>query len=89
MIDHQHKVPGDKAHWLDQPSNIKKLLTGLIGFGVLLFLADAVYHKHVHFEAENLFGFYALVGFFAFIGIVLSGHVLRKILMRPEDYYDD
>ncbi|MEK9723123.1 MAG: hypothetical protein VW405_06515 [Rhodospirillaceae bacterium] len=82
--------PNDhKRAWLDDPANVKKLLTGLIGFGVLLFLADAAYQKHAHFEAENIFGFYAIVGFLAFVGIVLSGKWLRKILMRPEDYYDE
>ena len=84
MTDHQ-----DDKRWLDKPTNVRKIMLGLIIIGVLLFLADAAYHKHIHFEAESVFGFYALVGFFAFIGIVLSGKALRKILMRPEDYYDD
>ena len=84
MTDHH-----DDKLWLDKPSTIRKIMLGLIMIGVLLFLADAVYHKHIHFEAESVFGFYALVGFFAFIGIVLSGKALRKILMRSEDYYDD
>ena len=64
-------------------------MSGLIACGVLLFLADAAYHKHIHFEGERVFGFYALVGFFAFVGIVLSGKALRRILKRPEDYYDN
>lgn len=84
MSNHQ-----DDDRWLDKPGNVKKVISALIVFGVSLFLADAVYHKHSHFEAENLFGFYALVGFFAFVGIVLAGKALRNILMRPEDYYDD
>ena len=79
----------DDNRWLDKPSNVTKIISGLIIIGVLLFLADAAYHKHIHFKAERVFGFYALVGFFAFIGIVLSGKALRKILMRSEDYYDD
>ena len=84
MTDHH-----DDERWLDKPSNVKKITVGLIMISVLLFLADAFYHKHIHFEAESIFGFYALVGFVAFIGIVLSGKALRKILMRSEDYYDD
>ena len=79
----------EEKRWLDKPRNVKKIMLGLIIIGLFLFLADAAYHKHIHFEAESVFGFYALVGFFAFIGIVLSGKALRKILMRPEDYYDD
>ena len=84
MPDHD-----DDERWLDKPSNGRKIISALIVIGVLLFLTDAIYHKHIHFGAENIFGFYALVGFFAFIGIVLSGKALRKFLMRSEDYYDD
>jgi len=85
MSDHHD----DKSHWLDQPGNVKKILGLLVGFGALLFIADAFYHKHPHFAAEEFFGFYAIVGFVAFVLIVLAGKQLRKILMRPEDYYDD
>ena len=87
--DKSHGKSHDKSHWLDRPGNIKMLVRGLVGFGFLLFIADAFYHKHVHFEAEAFFGFYAIVGFVAFFLIVLAGKQLRKILMRPEDYYDD
>ncbi|WP_306250760.1 hypothetical protein [Parvularcula sp. IMCC14364] len=38
--------------------------------------------------ADNFPAFYALVGFVSFSFIVLVGQHLRKILMRPEDYYD-
>ena len=65
------------------------LLGLLIVFGVLLVIADAFYNKHVHFAMESLFGAYAIFGFVAFIVIVIAGKYLRKILMRPEDYYDD
>jgi hypothetical protein len=79
----------DKSQWLDRPANVSKLLWALTGFGGLLFVADAFYDKHAQFSPEEYFGFYAIVGFFAFVGIVLAGKQLRKILMRPEDYYDE
>jgi hypothetical protein len=79
----------DQSHWLDQPGNVRKILWVLGVIGALLFAADAFYEKHAHFPAEEFFGFYAIVGFGAFVGIVLAGKYLRKILMRPEDYYDD
>ena len=75
--------------WFDKRSNVTKIMLGLILVGVVLFFADAIYHKHIHFEAERIFGFYALVGFLAFVGIVLAGKALRKVLMRFEDYYDE
>lgn len=83
-------APNDgRKYWLDEPRNVRLLLRLLVGFGALLVLADFVYHKHVHFPVEKFFGFYAIFGFAAFVGIVLAGKQLRKILMRPEDYYDD
>lgn len=83
------KQPGDHTHWLDKPENVRLLLRLLLAIGALLVVADALYHKHVHFVAEKFFGFYALFGFVAFVGIVIAGKYLRKVLMRPEDYYDD
>ena len=34
------------------------------------------------------FGFYAVFDFVTFFLAVLAGKELRKVLMRPEDYYD-
>ena len=53
-----------------------------------LILADFVVHKHPHFAIENLTGFYALIGFVAFITIVWIGVQLRKLVSREENYYD-
>ncbi|MDG2204181.1 MAG: hypothetical protein P8M79_02905 [Alphaproteobacteria bacterium] len=87
MSGHMNAEHSDRPHWLDKPRNVKMLLRLLIGFGALLFIADAFYHKHAHFPVEEFFGFYAIFGFVAFVVIVLVGKKLRKILMRPEDYY--
>ena len=38
--------------------------------------------------ADHFPAFYALVGFVSFAFIVLAGQHLRRILMRPEGYYD-
>ena len=54
-----------------------------------LFGADFFYHKHGHFDFENIPGFYLFYGFIAYAVIVLSAKQLRKILQRDEDYYDD
>ena len=63
----------------------------MIALGVvclLLLLADFFYHKHVHFDFENWFGFFALYGFFMCVALVLAAKVMRIILMRREEYYD-
>jgi hypothetical protein len=79
---------GEKKRWLDHPGNVQKLLWALYAVCAFLFLFDALYEKHPHFAAEEWFGFYAIFGFLVFVFIVLAGKMLRKVLMRREDYYD-
>ena len=43
---------------------------------------------HGEFSVEHWFGFHGLFGFVACVGLVLTAKALRRILMRPEDYYD-
>jgi uncharacterized membrane protein len=78
-----------RKYWLDDPANVNRLYWLLVVVCVVLFAADFVIHRHVHFGWESFPGFYAIVGFVAFWCIVIAGKHLRKILWRPEDYYDD
>ena len=80
--------PDEKAYWLDNPKNVAKVFWSVVGTCVILFVADAFYHKHVELEAESWFGFYGIYGFVACVALVLAAKELRKILMRGEDYYD-
>lgn len=82
-------MSGDRKTWLDEPGNVNRLYRLLVAVCVLLFGADFLIHRHVHFSWEAFPGFYAIVGFVAFWCIVIAGKHLRKILWRPEDYYDD
>lgn len=79
----------EKKYWLDEPNNVKKVFWAVCLLCAAVFVADAFYHKHIHFAAEGWFGFYGIFGFVACVGLVLAAKVLRKILIRPEDYYDD
>jgi hypothetical protein len=78
----------ERRYWLDDPSNVTKIVWILTAACIGLLLADAVYEKHGLFEIEHLFGFYALFGFVAYVGLIFLAKGLRTILMRPEDYYD-
>ena len=53
-----------------------------------LLLVDVFHHKHGHFAFEEWFGFYALYGFAAYMLIVNSAKLLRKLVKRDENYYD-
>lgn len=78
----------DRKYWLDEPGNVKKIIWALFAVCAGLFLADAFYHKHPHFEVESFFGFYAIFGFAVCVALVLAAKWMRIILMRSEDYYD-
>jgi hypothetical protein len=45
-------------------------------------------HRHAEAGFDGLFGFYGVYGFVACVSLVLAAKVLRKLVMRPEDYYD-
>jgi hypothetical protein len=78
---------GERRYWLDDPRNVTRIVWALVALCVVLFFADALYHKHAEFAIEDLFGFYALFGFTVYVGLILTAKVLRRLLMRPEDYY--
>jgi hypothetical protein len=74
--------------WIDRPRNVRKIYLGLWIFGALLALADLVVHRHAEAGIDGWFGFYALYGFVACVALVLAAKVLRRVVMRAEDYYD-
>ncbi len=80
---------GGRKHGVGEASNIRKVFWTLGLLCAAVFVADAFYHKHVHFEAEGWFGVYGLFGFVACVVLVLAAKLLGRILTRPEDYYDD
>ena len=92
-MDHQNDNPqnypwlGRKLLWLDNMSNVSRIVYGLYGLCVLLFLADFLYKKKTYLAAENFPGFYALYGFFMCAGLVIGTKMMRRVLKRDEDYY--
>ena len=56
---------------------------------LLLFVLEFFVHRHAETDIENLFFFPALYAFVICVAIVLGGIVLRKLVMRSEDYYDN
>lgn len=78
----------ERRYWLDERRNVDKIFWGLVAICAALVLADFFYDKHAKFRLEDLFGFYGFYGFVCCIFLVLAAKELRKILKRPEDYYD-
>lgn len=77
-----------KPSWLDQPANVSGLYRGLWVLGALLVLADLVVHRHAEAGFDGWFAFYGGYGFVACVALVLAARLLRRAVMRSEQYYD-
>lgn len=86
-------APDDKRY-LDDPANVRRLwiafcvACGLIAAVDLLAMAGVGYHRHVSLFLEGLPGFYPLWGFLAISVLITLAKGLRRLVQRPEDYYD-
>ena len=79
---------GEKKYWLDEPRNVDRVVHVFYAVCALLVAIDVFVPKHGPFAIEHYFGFYGFFGFVACVVLVLTAKQLRRILMRPEDYYD-
>ena len=77
-----------KRYWLDSPANVTRLYRGVWTVGIVLLLLDLVIHRHAEIGLDALLGFYCFYGFVACVALVLTAKALRRVLMRPEDYYE-
>jgi len=77
--------------WFEK--NVDLIVRGVVGVCALLLVGDVVFHfvghKHTHFDVEGWIGFYAVVGFVSYVGLVLTAKQLRKLVMRGLDYYGE
>lgn len=84
--------PESELPWLDRSSTHELLFRALVAVCVGLLVAEGVYlvvaHPHGHFEYEAWFGFHGLFGFLAYLAIVNGAKLLRRVVMRREDYYE-
>jgi len=78
-----------RGHLFDRPRNVRIVILGLYAACIIVLAADFLVDRYADHPWESLFGFYALYGFAACVLLVLIAKGLRKILMRPEDYYDE
>ena len=85
----------EKEPYVDKKENVQKLLKIFFASCVILFLLDFLFtahiaDKHAYHEWENWVGFYPVFGFVSCVVLVLiSKYVLRPLVMRKEDHYDD
>ncbi len=81
-------APGTDKRWLDEPRNVTLLWRILIGACVALVVWELFVHGHPHFGFDSWPAFYGVFGFVAFVAVVKAGEQLRRLVKRPEDYYE-
>lgn len=80
----------EKRHIFDNPRNVRAVIYAICVACAISLVSQFFIHIHAEHPWENLFGFHALYGFLAFVVLVLlAKEVLRRLVMRREDYYDE
>lgn len=86
--DKNEQTPVDIS-FFDKEKNVKIILNSFYAICALLVLLDFVVHRHIYVDFEKIPAFYAIYGFVACVLLVVLAKLMRVVLMRPEDYYDD
>ena len=84
----EHEIANEKPRWLDKSENVRKLYLTVWAIGIVLLVLDLVIHRHPETRFDGWFGFYCIFGFVACVSLVITAKGLRRLLMRPEDYYE-
>lgn len=82
------KAKDEPERWLDSRRNVNRIVYALYAVSALLLAIDPFIGKKGPFEIERWWGFYGIYGFVACVSLVLAAKELRRLVMRPEDYYD-
>ena len=74
--------------WADRPMIRQRIRYGLYAVCAVLLLAELVVHRHTVMPLEKLPAFYPLYGFLSLVVVVLLSKGLRRLIGRPEGYYN-
>lgn len=77
------------THLFDNPRNVDRLLKGFYAICILLVIADFIFHRHTTMGWEKIPAFYAIYGFVACVVLMVLAKLMRKVVMRKENYYDE
>jgi hypothetical protein len=73
----------------DKHKNVQRLLYVFYGSLLVLLIIDFFIHKHGEFPWENDPEFFAVYGFVSCVALIFIAKLLRKIVRRKENYYDE
>ncbi len=88
MTESTPSQTAEQPRWLDRAENVRKVYYGVWVICALLLVIELFIDKHGETDAEHWFGFHGFYGFVACVALVLAAKLLRRVLMRKEDYYD-
>lgn len=77
----------ETLHLFDKPRNVQRALWILYGASALALALELIVHRHVIHPWEGAPGFYPAYGFVGCVVLVLVAKWMRKVIIRPEDYY--
>lgn len=72
----------------DNPRNVNILLICFFAGLAVLLVIDFFIHKHAYFEWEGYPDFFAAYGFISCVLLIYIAKLLRLLVKRDEDYYD-
>ena len=67
---------------------VRGVLYGLYACCGALLLIDFIFHRYSQHPWDSWHGFYPVYGFIGCVLLVLIAKLLRKLVKRPENYYD-
>ena len=70
------------------PEWTRRILRAFFAGCVILVILDFVIHRHEYHSWERIPAFHALWGFVGLAFLIQASKGLRRLVMRPEDYYD-
>ena len=79
---------GERKYLFDKPENVRLFFRLIYAACGVLLLLEFVIQRHPTHPWDGLWGFYPIYGFVGITFLVLAAKVLRKVVKRPEDYYD-
>jgi hypothetical protein len=78
-----------KPGYFDRPQTKKMLWWLLWGVCALSLVLEPFIHRQNHFQQEDFFGFYAVLGFLACLVCILVAKGLSFFLKKSVNYYED
>jgi len=77
------------SHPLYEPQNRRWLKRILFVLALLALVAELFIHVHAYFDFAAFFAYSGLIGLVATLLLIALALILRTLLQRPEDHYDD